>query len=332
LSIRGLAASGTYLFSGDVSGFVYKASLNDTIKGTVSAKAGPVNGGYAKLYRNDTSIHMAKADSVQIDAFGNYSFNNVFAGGGYLVYANATANNPLTIPTYADSTAFWDSAQVITTGSGTVTANILLKEFNSAAGSGTISGKIVQGEKYLKALKVQGVGDPLSKIDVKLGRKPKSSTNMVSCTTTGSDGVFAFNDLPQGDYYIYVDIPGLPMISSYDVSITATETVFNNLNYIADSATIYTTGSVVNITGISNITNINSVNIYPNPTSKQFIVETNSTQNKLMQIYDMHGTLVLSQTIIDKSSIDTTDLAEGIYTIIINSNEAVVNKKLVILK
>jgi hypothetical protein len=49
-----------------------------------------------------------------------------------------------------------------------------------------------------------------------------------------------------------------------------------------------------------------------------------------MQVYDVNGKLVLSQTINGKTTIDASNLSEGVYNLSIISSEGVVNKKLVI--
>jgi hypothetical protein len=51
-----------------------------------------------------------------------------------------------------------------------------------------------------------------------------------------------------------------------------------------------------------------------------------------MQVYDVNGKLVLSQTINGKTSIDASSLNEGVYNISLQCNEGAVNKRLVIVR
>ncbi len=86
-------------------------------------------------------------------------------------------------------------------------------------------------------------------------------------------------------------------------------------------------------TGIQQLANTNEqVTVYPNPNSGSFVIEPSSTTKQTMQVYDVNGKLVLSQTINGKTSVDASSLNEGVYTISIISNEGVVNKKLVIVR
>jgi hypothetical protein len=74
------------------------------------------------------------------------------------------------------------------------------------------------------------------------------------------------------------------------------------------------------------------VNIYPNPNNGSFVIEPNSNVKQTLQVYDVNGKLVLSQTINGKTTIDASTLNEGVYNISLQSNEGVANKRLVIVR
>ena len=104
-------------------------------------------------------------------------------------------------------------------------------------------------------------------------------------------------------------------------------------NECSDTASI--TGSlIIDCTGIQKFASNNEqVNIYPNPNNGSFVIESQNTlYNVHCTIYDVNGKLVLSQTINCKTTIDASSLAEGVYNISLQSNEGVVNKRLVIVK
>jgi hypothetical protein len=71
---------------------------------------------------------------------------------------------------------------------------------------------------------------------------------------------------------------------------------------------------------------------YPNPNNGNFVIETNSMEKQTMQVYDVSGRLVFSQTINGKASIDASNLNEGVYNLSITTNEGVVNKRMVIVR
>jgi type IX secretion system substrate protein/NHL repeat-containing protein len=86
------------------------------------------------------------------------------------------------------------------------------------------------------------------------------------------------------------------------------------------------------------VNNNEQVNIYPNPNNGSFVIEPSPSltlpqgKGTLMQVYDVNGRLILSQTINGRTSIDASSLNEGVYNISLQSNEGVVNKRLVIVK
>jgi len=83
---------------------------------------------------------------------------------------------------------------------------------------------------------------------------------------------------------------------------------------------------------INQFENNNQVNIYPNPTSNNFIIETTYTDKQTLQLFDVNGKLVLTQTINGKTNIDASNLAEGVYNLSLINAIGVVNKRLVIVR
>ncbi len=74
------------------------------------------------------------------------------------------------------------------------------------------------------------------------------------------------------------------------------------------------------------------VSVYPNPATGNFNVETSTTEKQQLQLVDVNGRIVLSQTITGKLTIDASYLSEGVYNISLINAESVINKKLVIIK
>jgi len=87
------------------------------------------------------------------------------------------------------------------------------------------------------------------------------------------------------------------------------------------------------VAGINQIADVsNQVNIYPNPMQNNFVIETSNTDKQLLQITDVSGKQVLSQTINGTSSIDISNLSPGVYNLSLTSSQSIANKRLVIVK
>jgi lysozyme len=115
-------------------------------------------------------------------------------------------------------------------------------------------------------------------------------------------------------------VPGIPG-SQTDVNVFNGNTAAFN-NFMGCSTT-----------GIKPNNLNNAFAIYPNPASNSFQIDYPAINAEaVLSIYDLNGKLVLTQTMINKTTIDVSNLSEGIYNISILSNEGVANKRLLIVK
>ncbi|MEO8762340.1 MAG: T9SS type A sorting domain-containing protein, partial [Bacteroidia bacterium] len=99
-------------------------------------------------------------------------------------------------------------------------------------------------------------------------------------------------------------------------------------NIYLDNINIYDATSL----GIKNINEDKTFSIYPNPTNASFTIETNTSVKQTLQIVDVNGRIVLTQTINGTSTINTGNLAEGVYNASLMGDEGIINKKLVIVR
>ena len=122
---------------------------------------------------------------------------------------------------------------------------------------------------------------------------------------------------PTGSYpgtYLTTDIAGNPRIYGSNIDMGAYE--------------------LQSLAGISQYLNLNTqISIYPNPNNGSFVIEPQNTlYNVHCTVYDVNGKAVLTKTINGKTNIDACGLNEGVYNIGLQSNEGVVNKRLVIVR
>ena len=103
-------------------------------------------------------------------------------------------------------------------------------------------------------------------------------------------GTYTLSNLPIGDLFILVDIPGLDTNNTYHIKITATDTLFQNLDFNVDSIQI----NPINPTdvGVYEINAVESkIKIYPNPASNYLIIEYNlqNSSNVKIELLDIIG-------------------------------------------
>ena len=72
--------------------------------------------------------------------------------------------------------------------------------------------------------------------------------------------------------------------------------------------------------------------IYPNPSSGSFTIETEETTPQVVEVFDITGRVILSQTIIGNTVINAGNLPDGMYNVKVSGNNTIVNKKVIISK
>ncbi|CAN5404057.1 hypothetical protein BH10BAC1_BH10BAC1_05250 [soil metagenome] len=291
------------------------------IAGHVSFSGGNVTDGNAVLYKYiPSNIYFDTVMTSTLNASGNFVFSSPI-NDNYLVkvFPNTTTY-PTLNPTYFGNEWAWDSTTVIAHGCSTIdSANIVMIEnIGSGTGPGMLTGSIQQGAGFgaLVAGEVRTPGDPIPGLDIKLGKNPGGA--MVASTTTNVAGVYTFTGIdintPGESYTVYVDIPGLGRDSSYTVILTAGSNQFFNLDYIADSSSVYI---LPNTAGVENLNDkTNQFSIYPNPTKGNATIEYNLLTDATvsLSIYSVLGVKV--------SELVNSEQKAGAYKYTVNSNDA----------
>jgi uncharacterized repeat protein (TIGR01451 family) len=141
---------------------------------------------------------------------------------------------------------------------------------------------------------------------------PDSTTN-----SAGSIGFIQYRLKPKATW-----------VAPYQIKNTA----YIYFDYNAPIVTNTTLNTILIPTGLKKQTET-VMNLYPNPSNGNFTIELNTKEKQTLQVFDITGNVVLSQTIENgKTIIDGSHLASGIYNINIKGNNSVANKKLVIVK
>lgn len=288
------------------------------IVGQVTTTASAVVSGLVVLYKYEGGF--TKYDSLNyqnLDALGNYSFTSIPAGN-YILQAVPSASNLQT--TYGNNATSWKNATILNHSCATnTTQNITVADFiNIGSGPGVLSGVVTKGQGYgQKAGLDNGIlVGPVKGAVIKGGRNPGG--NYFASERTNSAGQYSFTNIPicgPGEsYFILVDIAGLDTNGTYHAVVTASNSVFNNLDFVADSAKI----SPINFVGVAeNIFSNKKVIIYPNPSNGVINIETSAVlelEEVNYKITDVVGNEILSiEPEGDKTQINLSKFNKGIY-------------------
>lgn len=341
-NVMSLAIIGTTIYAGTRDFGTWKRPLNEmitSISGTVfkSDNITQVTSGKVYLLDYDTIVmQFANKDSFMLNSTnGNYNFSNVASGNYLLLVKPNTSFYPSAIPTYFGNVHNWNDATILDVSSDTSGINIAVTETPVLSGPGSISGIIQHGIGTGKTGNgnVTPFGDPVPGIDISLEEIPGGIIR--AHTETNDSGFYSFSNLTlNSTFKLLVDIPGLPMDSTYSFNITSTDTVFNNLDFVVDTTSDGTGGIYIGYPlGTTNY-ELPTTNflIFPNPNDGTFTILVSGIQHPIscIRIYNVLGEIVYHSN--EKAKLHSVNLrvSSGIYYVQVICKGILLNKKIVI--
>ena len=320
---------------------IYDAS--EIIYGTAYLGAGVLTSGNVHLIKYypqpqlfDTLL------TTTLDGSGNYAFPPIPHGNYYLSVEPDTLLFPNALITYLGDQTRSELSNTLGHGCLSPTiASLNVQQLLGGTGTGRISGEVVEwngfGNRYNGPTnQIMVPGGPLKGIDVKLGRNPGGGIQ--ARTSTNDFGKYNFDNLPDGSYSVYVDIPGLPMDSFYVVNVISDST--SNLIYYADSNSVYPTLPIA--VGIKDYkTQQLGMGIHPNPATNYttILFETISVNSTTqIKVFDVTGKMAMSLNLTNLPkgkheyhlNFANQQLQSGIYFIELMNEKGKQTKKLIV--
>lgn len=299
-----------------------------SISGTVYKKdsSATVNNGMVYLIEFDPSaVQLNYADSFSLSgSSGDYFFSNKQTGNYLILLRPDDVAYPNTIPTYYGDTAYWGYAEILYLLSDTAGVDIYTRQTPVWTGTGFCSGSIRYGLGSGKTGNgnVVPFGDPVPGIDISLEQIPGGIIK--AHTTTNDSGFYSINNIPMNtSYKLLVDIPGLPMDSTYSIIINPSDSVITDLDFVVDTSA-GTAGVYIGYPlGIkSQISNLRSqISIYPNPNNGKFEVLSSGTGSLHIEVYTTTGQLIFkSNSKNSQQVIDISNQPAGTYFLKVKSD------------
>jgi len=255
------------------------------------------------LHENDATVNLYNQGSYGFDLVQSTGINsndqfvfNISNEDTYYikVLLNEPEDFPYVVNSYYNNTYSWENCQAIEMSCGTdevIVVNMfeIIPEGN---GQGHVSGTIYYG------LQGQGNGYPVQDADIFLEQEPEG--NIVDHTKSDESGYYQITEIPEGDYSLVVDVPGIYQITTHEFTVTASEYIFEDLDFIVD-----TTGKsgiyAYDPTGVDEIIKegLHYI-IYPNPFKDKIIIEYSLQRpgQVLIEVYDITGRKV--ETVINE--------------------------------
>ena len=266
---------------GSISGTVFTNTLETT----------PVTNAEAYLYRENSNF--AKNDILStsnVDASGHYNFDSI----PYGQYRVAIRPNILAYPnsktTYFGDTTNWIDATPITTNTLTSPGhNIHIQYHASPAGSGLITGQLGLNNNIMKVAQTS----PIPGIGIVVKKNPGGGA--IRAAVTGTNGGFSVGSLDNGNYDLFVDIPGLYMAGTYSFTISGGTTI-SNLDFTVGSYSIHPNSIATAVNSITFVPSANLISAYPNPYTSNTTISLNLTENTnvLLEVYNLLGEKIVT--------------------------------------
>jgi hypothetical protein len=83
-------------------------------------------------------------------------------------------------------------------------------------------------------------------------------------------------------------------------------------------------------TDINHFSKENKIKVSPNPSSGSFVIEPNTSETQILQIFDVTGKMVLNQNINGKTNIDVSNIDNGMYFIQVKTNENISTQRIIV--
>lgn len=274
-----------------------------SLSGTVNADGNPFSNGTIQLFEQNGADYTAvAADSIHID--GTFTFKWLKTTK-YLIRALPSASQTSYLPSYYVNALQWQDATVIDLKGKIIGLDLALVPSDvTSSGAGSISGAVdLQDTSFVSKQKALYLLQ-MTVIVMKDG-------NVVSYGLTDFEGNYTINNLSDGIYDVYVEMPGY---SKWSQSVSITN---------GSSSQAFFTLKKGEITSMTDVSANTDEVIYPNPANSNISIRTNKTFNTI-QIVNIDGVVVFEKQNPEKL-IAIACLSSGFYVIkLISDNQTII--------
>lgn len=280
----------------------------NNVSGYITYQGSPASAGTVYLYKHNTDSTQAPLVATQaIAPNGFYSIADLPVGN-YILKAELNQTlYPNTYPKYHTSATLWNDATIINIPCANYNGDVGLLVLNT--GDGVISGEVGYD---LSGMKTAEEGLPAKEVSMLL--MGRTDSLIYRHTKTDSIGLYQFNDVPEGDYIILVDIPGLPMDGFRTVEITKENKELTNQDYLVESTKIRPTDVDI-ILPIFDV----AINLIPTQDALLINLSLTETAAVTIQLFDINGRLLAqhNNSKVSKGystlTLNTPSLSSGLY-------------------
>ncbi|MFK8038550.1 MAG: T9SS type A sorting domain-containing protein [Crocinitomicaceae bacterium] len=273
--------------------------------------------GIVELYHQNTNVTPTSYTLVEdsnVGPGGAYSFNNI-AESSYLLRAVPIGMTDV-VATYYPNDISWQTSTLVTTDTFPNATSYDITPFLSInlTGGATVNGTVGYGPNgFTRA------DDIVLAEGIEVFLKNETSSTYAQ-SVTDANGLYAFANVPDGNYTIVIDLPGYDQTTTYDFVVNSDNLQFTGLDFVIDEGRIFKTNTLY----ISDH-NAPSLTVYPNPTTGELrIMLPSNLTDYQADIYSIVGQQIWSKTIQNNTSemlkTDLSNFPIGVYIIKIKTS------------
>ena len=290
--------------------FLDEQDAYSSISGSVSVNNVPAEG-LLEVFNviQDTTI----AVPIQSLTITNGLFNSdsLSTGMYHIRFTPDPILFPSTPPVYFTSGSDWTTATAIGLPCFLNTAGLNSDSLDVLNGTGSISGLVSIDTSFLKA-----ISEPFHNAWVYLHHQ--TTNELIAFTQTDINGIFQFNQVPSGNYYIRLDVPYIPQVNNHSIQLLDGQQVLGADFEILTDGIHALNNTYLNIEENNNAHLV----VYPNPTKHAFKVtsqiETSYSISSINGQILMNGTAAKGTT-----NIQIDQLTNGLYLVTFGNGDTI---------
>lgn len=276
-------------------------SYND-IEGQLTVNGIPAEGIIEVFNYVEDTLLATPVQTIPVTA-GTYLADSLMTGMYHVRFIPDPVLFPTAAPLYFATGSSWSTADPIGLPCYLNNADIDADTVNGFDGSATIFGNIVIDTTYLKTTTVPFEGAYVQLID-------QSTGETVAFAFTDADGNYALTGVPDGSFYILVDVPYIPQADTHFVTITG------GISGEGFDYAIMPDGIEMNgdpILGITPHTDV-QFEMYPNPANDQLMISVPDNETYEISVLTLNGQRIMNKTLKNGALLlSTNTLANGVY-------------------
>ncbi|MBI1287296.1 MAG: T9SS type A sorting domain-containing protein [Flavobacteriales bacterium] len=298
---------------------IYIRSTPSFLQGNVTVGSNPCMNCEVFQYHHGQSPGVwTVISSTTTDAFGNYDFGLIENLLPFIIMAKPGVNYTGVASGFYPEGHKWSLATVFDNVCGmNLTKDVPLLDPMNFNGTNTL-----QGTLWHNSTGKTQTEDPIPLIDVVVEKTPPGQAS--GRQTTANDGTYTFGFVPNSDttYTLYVNVPGVPVTSTYEILANSGNETFCQLDFCLNEDS--TEFVICNgnedpcLTTVIDNSVSGSFRMYPNPNNGMFTIETGkfAKSDAQVRIVDLSGRVVFQKRYAQTPyTINMVNVAEGYYMV-----------------